>query len=99
MPTIVPISWFSRLIFITLLDDGQFFLIPDMVGNNTRHFEVAFAEPPPPGRYTTVVNGVCVELRDGHRVAAESCGDGNLHQIMNQLRALGQLYQFYEGGQ
>ncbi len=59
--------------------------------------EVARGQSPPPLRYAMVVYGVCVELRDGRRAAAESCGDGFLHRTMNQLRALGQLYEFSEG--
>jgi hypothetical protein len=83
--------------FHALLDNGEFFLLP--IPDHSADFaavryEVAFASPPRPLRYTTVVDGVCVELREGHAVPVVLGGNGMLHSLMNKLRGLAWEYDF-----
>ncbi len=68
-----------------------------LVGPITRLFEVVFTALYPLGRYVTVQDGVCVELRDGHRLAPEMCGDATLHRTIDRLRAIAAGLHLSEG--
>ncbi len=82
-----------------MMDDGLFFLQPTLHELTTLMYTVRFKYVSEPWRYTAVIAGVAVELRDGHEIRSDVdlCGEGVLHHVMNSFRILGSLYVFGEG--